>query len=140
MQEKGESILSCLHRVSDPQDSELVPYIRKLINTGIGGGETASNASRDASAAKKRVARFTKSDHEALAEIFKKIGQKELTKIGLQELYNFKQQNPHADLEPFLAKSSEYFRNYIERGLKNIEHEVSCGRVGLGIKNIDHFC
>merc|ERR1719266_1733857 len=125
VKEKGESILSCLHRVSDPQDSELVPYIRKLINTGIGGGETASNASRDASAAKKRVARFTKSDHEALAEIFKKIGQKELTKVGLQELYNFKQQNPHADLEPFLAKSSEYFRNYIERGLKNIEHEAN---------------
>merc|ERR1712109_309658 len=58
------------------------------------------------------------------AEIFKKIGQKELTKQGLQELYNFKQQNPHADLEPFLVKSSEYFRNYIERGLKSIESET----------------
>lgn len=67
--------------------------------------------------------RFTKSDHEALAEIFKKIGQKEQTKIGLQELYKFKQQNPQADLEPFLAKSSPYFRNYIERGLKSIEDE-----------------
>ena len=27
--------------------------------------------------------RFTKSDHEALVEIFKKIGQKELTKVGI---------------------------------------------------------
>ena len=26
--------------------------------------------------------RFTKSDHEALVDIFKKIGQKELTKVG----------------------------------------------------------
>ena len=34
-------------------------------------------------------------------EIFKKIGQKELTKVGLQELYNFKVENPHVDLEPF---------------------------------------
>ena len=57
-----------------------------------------------------KIPRFTKSDHDALAEIFKKIGQQELTKQGLQELYNFKQQNPHADLEPFLNKSSSYFR------------------------------
>ena len=63
-----------------------------------------------------KIPRFTKSDHDALAEIFRKIGQKELTKQGLQELYNFKQQNPHADLEPFLIKSSEYFRNYIGKG------------------------
>merc|ERR1712203_157777 len=72
-----------------------------------------------------KIPRFTKSDHDALAEIFRKIGQKELTKQGLQELYNFKQQNPHADLEPFLIKSSEYFRNYIERGLKSIESEAN---------------
>ena len=52
------------------------------------------------------------------------IGQQELTKQGLQELYNFKQQNPHADLEPFLNKSSTYFRNYIEHGLKSIEAET----------------
>merc|ERR1712051_746990 len=71
-----------------------------------------------------KIPRFTKSDHDALAEIFRKIGQKELTKQGLQELYNFKQQNPQADLEPFLVKSSEYFRNYIERGLKSIESET----------------
>ena len=58
-------------------------------------------------------------------EIFKKIGQKELTKAGLQELYNFKQENPHVDMEPFLAQSSQYFRDYIERGLKKIEDEVT---------------
>ena len=43
-------------------------------------------------------------------DIFKKIGQKELTKQGLQELALFKQRNPHVDLEPFLAQSSQYFR------------------------------
>jgi len=65
-----------------------------------------------------------------LVEIFKKIGQKELTKVGLQELYNFKVENPHVDLEPFLAQSSQYFRDYIERGLKKIEEEV---KIGSGI-------
>ena len=40
-----------------------------------------------------------------MKEIFKRIGQKETTKQGLQDLYNFKQRNPHADrqLEPFLV-------------------------------------
>ncbi len=47
-----------------------------------------------------------------------------LFQSGLQDLYNFKQENPHADLEPFLAKSSDYFRQYIERGLRTIELEV----------------
>ena len=70
------------------------------------------------------LTRFTKSDHEALVGIFKKIGQKELTKVGLQELYNFKQAHQHVDLEPFLAQSSQYFRDYIERGLRKIEEEV----------------
>ena len=74
-----------------------------------------------------KIIRFTKSDHEALVEIFKKIGQKDLTKVGLQELYNFKVENPHVDLEPFLAQSSQYFRDYIERGLKKIEDEVRAG-------------
>jgi len=58
-----------------------------------------------------------------LVDIFKKIGQKELTKVGLQELFSFKQKNPHVDLEPFLAQSSQYFRDYIERGLRKIEEE-----------------
>ena len=39
--------------------------------------------------------RFSKNDHETLAEIFKKIGQKEQTQQGLQELYNLKQQVLH---------------------------------------------
>ncbi len=30
------------------------------------------------------ITRFSKSDHDTLADIFKKIGQKELTKVGLR--------------------------------------------------------
>lgn len=126
---QGEGILSCLGRIQDPQTSELVPYIRKLINSGVGveNGHNGAGGVRSGSAEKKKMPRFTKSDHEALVEIFKKIGQKDLTKVGLQELYNFKVENPHVDLEPFLAQSSQYFRDYIERGLKKIEEEVKVG-------------
>ena len=31
--------------------------------------------------------------------------------------------HPDADLDPFLKKSSQFFQDYIERGLKNIELE-----------------
>jgi len=144
---RGDAILDHLTRINDPHTSELVAYLRKLVNNGV-GKENANAASNDITRngnnrsqipssvggtgssgggsgnSGGKIPRFTKSDHDALAEIFRKIGQKELTKQGLQELYNFKQQNPHADLEPFLVKSSEYFRNYIERGLKSIESET----------------
>ena len=73
---------------------------------------------------------MTLPDHDQLAEIFRKIGDKEHTKVGLQELKNFQAVNPHADLEPFLAKSSPYFRKYIERGLASIE--ANSGNGGLG--------
>merc|ERR1719220_2270048 len=144
---RGDAILDHLTRINDPHTSELVAYLRKLVNNGV-GKENANTASNDITRngnnrsqipssiggtgssgggtgnSGGKIPRFTKSDHDALAEIFRKIGQKELTKQGLQELYNFKQQNPQADLEPFLVKSSEYFRNYIERGLKSIESET----------------
>ena len=42
---------------------------------------------------------------------------------GLNDLYDFKEKHPEADLEPFLKRSSQFFQNYIERGLKNIEIE-----------------
>ena len=129
---RGDAILDHLTRINDPHNSELVAYLRKLVNNGVGkenangdSNENMKNGNSNKSqipssignaggtSSGGKIPRFTKSDHDALAEIFRKIGQKELTKQGLQELYNFKQQNPHADLEPFLAKSSEYFRNYI---------------------------
>lgn len=132
VKERGDAILDNLSKINDPQNSELVAYLRKLLNNGIGKENNAENnvGMKNGNKVGGKIPRFTKSDHDALAEIFKKIGQKDLTKQGLQELYNFKQQNPHADLEPFLSKSSDYFRNYIERGLKSIEAETNSHHEG----------
>ena len=33
VKQQGEAILGCLNRIQDPQPSELVPYIRKLLNS-----------------------------------------------------------------------------------------------------------
>lgn len=38
-------------------------------------------------------------------------------------LYEFKQQCPDADINPFLEKSSQFFQDYIARGLKAIDAE-----------------
>ncbi len=130
---RGDAILDHLTKIDDPQNSEMVSYLRKLLNNGIGKENTADtndimkngNTVAGSKPASSRGPRLGKSEHETLAEIFKKIGQKEQTKQGLQELYNFKLENPAADLEPFLVKSSEYFRNYIERGLKDIENNMA---------------
>jgi cytoskeleton-associated protein 5 len=84
--------------------------------------------------------RISKNMHDILAEIFKKIGSKENTREvclyhhisarqstsdfqGLNDLYDFKMKYPSADLDPFLTKCSQFFRDYIERGLSNIEME-----------------
>uniref|UniRef100_A0A0K2TDH6 Cytoskeleton associated protein 5 [Falco peregrinus] n=1 Tax=Lepeophtheirus salmonis TaxID=72036 RepID=A0A0K2TDH6_LEPSM len=122
---KGPDIMNHLGKISDPENSDLVPYLQKLMNCVVGTNEAVE--SRKASSSASKLPRFSKTDHETLGEIFKKIGQKEMTKQGLEELYNFKQQNPHADLEPFFARSSQYFRDYIEKGLKKIEMEVKSG-------------
>lgn len=66
-----------------------------------------------------------KATHDLLTEIFKKVGSKENTKEGLQELYDFKKKYPEADIEPYLKKASHFFQNYIERGLKAIENEMN---------------
>lgn len=42
---------------------------------------------------------------------------------GLNDLFDFKEKNPDADLDPFLKKSSQFFQTYIERGLRSIESE-----------------
>ncbi|KAH1006057.1 hypothetical protein HUJ04_006939 [Dendroctonus ponderosae] len=56
-----------------------------------------------------------------LTDIFQKIGNKENTKDGLNLLYDFIQQHPEADIEPFLSKSSKFFQEYIQTGLKEID-------------------
>lgn len=134
---KGDSILDHLTRVNDPSSSELVAYLHKLLTSGIGGGKenvantggtTGSSAPLGSSTSpSSKLPRLTKSEHEDLAEIFKKIGQKETSRLGLQELHSFKRQNPQATLEPFLERSSPYFRNYIEQGLAAIDAETASG-------------
>lgn len=56
-----------------------------------------------------------------LTEIFQKIGDRAGTKEGLNLLYDFIQQHPEEDIDPFLKRSSTFFQDYIKKGLKEIE-------------------
>ncbi|CAG0884793.1 unnamed protein product [Darwinula stevensoni] len=69
------------------------------------------------------MTKIPKSAHEKLTEIFTKIGNKEETKEGLVMLFEFKQQYPETDLSPFLNKSSQFFKRYVEQHLAKIEAE-----------------
>ncbi|ENN73045.1 hypothetical protein YQE_10316, partial [Dendroctonus ponderosae] len=64
---------------------------------------------------------LSRANHNMLTDIFQKIGNKENTKDGLNLLYDFIQQHPEADIEPFLSKSSKFFQEYIQTGLKEID-------------------
>uniref|UniRef100_T1JI26 TOG domain-containing protein n=1 Tax=Strigamia maritima TaxID=126957 RepID=T1JI26_STRMM len=115
--QKGNKIMSHLSLVENLHESELEAYLQRFLKSGI-KHRTSDSSKKDGKSPK----RLSKTTHEMLAEIFKKIGSKEYTKEGLADLYDFKRNHPEADIEPFLRKSSQFFQNYIERGLKGIEN------------------
>uniref|UniRef100_A0A0N7ZBI0 TOG domain-containing protein n=1 Tax=Scylla olivacea TaxID=85551 RepID=A0A0N7ZBI0_SCYOL len=128
----GHSILGHFSKIDNTQGSELHKYLTKSLKKpkteddgGVGDSNrlAAAQVSNEPGDSVKSPKRLSKSEHNILSEIFRKIGSKENTKEGLIQLYDFKQKHPEADIEPFLRKSSQFFQNYIERGLKKVEAE-----------------
>ncbi|XP_042209858.1 cytoskeleton-associated protein 5-like isoform X3 [Homarus americanus] len=130
----GTTILSHFSKIDNAHGSELHKYLTKALKEdkpkteddgGIGDSNrlAAAQVSNDSAESGKSPKRLSKTAHNTLSEIFRKIGSKENTKEGLIQLYEFKQKHPEADIEPFLRKSSQFFQNYIERGLKRVEME-----------------
>ncbi|XP_046394021.1 protein mini spindles [Ischnura elegans] len=118
---KGRAIMSHLGRIENLRDSELHEYLIKLMKMEEKEGRPAGGGA--AAKEGKTGGRISKNTHAILSEIFNKIGSKSQTKEGLALLYDFKLQHPEADVEPFLSKSSQFFQDYIERGLRLIEVE-----------------
>ncbi|XP_060086364.1 cytoskeleton-associated protein 5-like [Ylistrum balloti] len=119
---QGAAILN--HMTMIDGNSEVRSYLNKILKfTGAQNGGVDEEDSRAQRGSAQKQKRLTKSTHDMLAVIFKKIGSKENTKEGLNDLYDFKKKYPDADLEPFLKKSSQFFQMYIERGLNTIEQE-----------------
>ncbi|KAI8967762.1 armadillo-type protein [Mycotypha africana] len=60
-----------------------------------------------------------------LTKIFRKIGDRELTKQGVIELYEFQKKYPNAEsrVKVFLNQTTPFFKSYIQRCLSNLEAE-----------------
>lgn len=73
---------------------------------------------------------LSRSTHTQLTNIFQKIGKKDETDEGLNMLYDFLQQHPEADIDPFLQRSSQFFQDYIQKNLNKIELARKCSSPG----------
>ncbi|XP_034937769.1 protein mini spindles isoform X2 [Chelonus insularis] len=112
---KGSAILNHLSRINDTNESELRCYLNRLID--IVNPDDIHSGTRTITKQK----HLSKITHAQLTEIFKKIGSKHQTQEGLAQLYDFKIQHPEADVQPFLVKSHQFFQEFIEQGLKDID-------------------
>ncbi|XP_043688647.1 protein MOR1 isoform X3 [Telopea speciosissima] len=65
---------------------------------------------------------------QELAAIFKKIGDKQTSAIGLHELYRITQLYPQVDIFSQLQNASDAFRTYIRDGLAQVERNAAAGR------------
>ncbi|XP_078437424.1 ARM repeat superfamily protein [Wolffia australiana] len=65
---------------------------------------------------------------QELAAVFKKIGDKQTSSIGLYELYRITQLYPKVDIFSQLQNASEAFRTYIREGLVQMEKNSAAGR------------
>ncbi|EEZ99362.1 protein mini spindles [Tribolium castaneum] len=111
---KGGSIVCHFGKIPNPSESEIESYILKLLKS------MKLEAVQQPPPQPQRIS-FSRATHTMLTEIFQKIGNKDATKEGLNLLYDFMQQHPEADIEPFLKKSSKFFQDYIQNGLQEIE-------------------
>lgn len=103
-------------------ESELYTYAQKLLKH-LKAVDTGTEHRKEVLTTPVKQRQLSKSTHDQLTEIFKKIGTQSETNEGLRMLYDFKQQHPEADIQPFFEKSSKFFRDYIERGLQAIDAE-----------------
>jgi cytoskeleton-associated protein 5 len=107
----GKGYEAYITLIPDPANSYAVQYLKQM------GDLTKKDKSLSGDEIK-----------ASLAIIFDKISNKEETKIGIQELYEFQKNHAYAHelIEDRLSQSGAYFQGYIRRGLNHLkESEAS---------------
>jgi hypothetical protein len=66
--------------------------------------------------------RSNRSTHDQVSNIFKLLSDKDTSKLGLRQLYEFKENHPEVDIQPFLRGSSPYFQQFIQEGLAELQN------------------
>ncbi|CAH8374190.1 unnamed protein product [Eruca vesicaria subsp. sativa] len=105
---------------------ETLAAARMLTATGPVGqthwtDSTANNPSPPANSADVQL-------KQELGAIFKKIGDKQTSTIGLYDLYHITKAYPKVDIFSQLQNASEAFRTYIRDGLAQVEKNAAAGR------------
>ncbi|XP_012235678.1 protein mini spindles isoform X2 [Linepithema humile] len=119
---KGSSILNHLTLINNTNESELHTYlIRSIASLKPDEINAMANATPKSNNLGRTQKHLSKSTRQQLAEIFTKIGTKEHMQEGLVQLYDFKLQYPEADVQPFLVRSHQFFQDFIEQGLREID-------------------
>lgn len=65
--------------------------------------------------------RMNRATHDEVSNIFKLLSDKETSKHGLKQLYEFKENHPEVDIQPFLQGASPYFQQFINEGLAELQ-------------------
>lgn len=65
---------------------------------------------------------MNRTTHDQVSNIFKLISEKETSKLGLKQLYEFKEKHPEVDIQPFLRGASPYFQTFINEGLAELQN------------------
>lgn len=138
----GDKILDHVSMIDRAESSEAVQYLKKCLvenfppnendEKAAASSQRASNAAskngspadEDNEAMKKSIALQQK---EEIMGILRRVGDKDLSKQGLLELYEFLQEHKEFDMEPFYRKCSPQFRAYIEKNLNRLQLD----RVGI---------
>ena len=81
------------------------------------GAETGSQLQQQRS----QQDRSNRSTHDQVSSIFKLLSDKDTSKLGLRQLYEFKENHPEVDIQPFLRGSSPYFQQFIQDGLAELQ-------------------
>ncbi|KAL0879509.1 hypothetical protein ABMA27_003252 [Loxostege sticticalis] len=129
---KGASITNHLTQIPDVNESDLYPYLLKVLkqlkldekkeNTSdaLNGGAVLASVTPNSALTAGRLPRGV---HDELALILKRIGSKEHNKHALAQLYDLRERHPEVDIWTFMQGSSFYFRNYVERGLREVAEQ-----------------
>ncbi|KAL4713510.1 hypothetical protein ACJJTC_010495 [Scirpophaga incertulas] len=136
---KGSCITNHLTQIPDANESDLYPYLLKVLkqlkldekkenNPECVNGSVLTSVSTNNTLSAGRLPRAV---HEELAIILKRIGTKEHNKDALSQLYDLRERHPEVDIWTFMQGSSFYFRNYVERGLREVADQRKLASVPI---------
>jgi hypothetical protein len=117
--------VSHTHLIRDP-NSHVLAYLKQMSESGSTKKAPSPVLGQPPASQQFKVPRMTDADMAVrLNIIFEKIFNRDETKTGIQELYQFRKNYPYSaeTIEERLSQTGSYFQGYIRRGLAHLEEE-----------------